>query len=304
MLRRGKTGIDVNKLSKPVVPEMCGISIVAGVSLACLMLIAIYPASRDKTIPFMLTFLIAALIGALDDAYMLEARTKTFLTALACIPIIALEAFTPRPSLPFVGRTRLTIIYPILIPFAIAVPSNAVNMLDPVNGAMVGTASLVVATAVLTLIISGRYEVAAISAALLGSLVAFYKFNRYPARVFSGNIGSLSVGAAIGAISILGQIEATLVVAMMPQIMNAFCGLSSIGRLFERREIQARPITLLSDGRLAATTANDAPITLARLILAKEPLTENELFRQMMILSGVSAALAIATFFLTPGEVL
>ncbi len=59
------------------------------------------------------------------------------------------------------------------------------------------------------------------------------------------------------ALAILGRMEVVVVVALMPQIMNAFYGLSSVGRLYERREIRQRPTKLLDDGRLAATVGEE-----------------------------------------------
>jgi len=126
--------------------------------------------------------------------------------------------------------------------------------------------------------------------------LAFYFFNRYPAKVFGGDTGSLAVGAALGALSILGKIETVLIVALIPHIMNAFYGLSSVGRLYERRELSSRPIRVLDDGRLEASPEKDAPVTLARIILAPGSMTEGEVVRAMMILTLVSCIMAVVTY--------
>jgi len=117
--------------------------------------------------------------------------------------------------------------------------------------------------------------------------------------VFSGDTGSLAVGAALGGLAILGRLEIVVVVALMPQIMNAFYGLSSVGRLYERREIIQRPTKLLEDGRLSATEEKNAPITLARLILAAGPTGEREVVRGMMLLTITSSILAVLTYWMT-----
>ncbi|HID16699.1 TPA: hypothetical protein EYP26_00220, partial [Candidatus Bathyarchaeota archaeon] len=220
------------------------------------------------------------------------------LTAVASLPIVFLGAYDPRPALPFIGRVRLTIAYPLLIPFGIAVPANAVNMMDVLNGATPGTCAIVSLAALASLLLLGRVDEASLPAILLGALLAFYAYNKFPAKVFSGDVGSLSVGAALGAIAILGGIEVVMVVAMMPHIMNAFYGLSSIGRLYERREIQARPIRMLEDGRLAVNLAKGAPITLTRIILAQGPLTEKGVLNVMLALTAFSSALAMVTLTL------
>ena len=86
----------------------------------------------------------------------------------------------------------------------------------------------------------------------------------------------------------------------MPHIMNAFYGLSSIGRLYERREISSRPTTLLEDGRLKVGEDKAAPITLARIILAQGPLRESEIVKAMVILGAVCLVLAVVTLLITP----
>jgi UDP-N-acetylglucosamine--dolichyl-phosphate N-acetylglucosaminephosphotransferase len=134
--------------------------------------------------------------------------------------------------------------------------------------------------------------------ALFGSLLAFYLFNRYPARVFGGDTGSLALGAAVGALAVIGRIELVTVVALVPYIMNAFYGLASVGRLYERREVQPRPVRLRSDGMLEATAERRAPVTLTRLILAEGPMFERDIVRVMELLTILSCALAVLAFFL------
>ena len=243
--------------------------------------------------------LIAGVIGVIDDRHPLGPKTKPLLTAVACVPILLLGTYVPYPKLPFIGEARLTIVYPLLIPLAIAVTSNAVNMMDVMNGAMPGTVAIITTMLTVILIIAGEWNVAPLSAGLLAAMLALLYFNRFPARVFSGDTGSLAVGAALGGLAILGRVEVVVVVALMPQIMNAFYGLSSVGRLYERRQIRQRPTKLLENGNLAATTEKNAPITLARLILAAGPSTEQDVVRGMMLLTVLSSILAVLTYWMT-----
>ena len=129
-------------------------------------------------------------------------------------------------------------------------------------------------------------------------MLAFFYFNRYPAKVFDGDTGSLAVGAALGALAIIGRIEAVVIVALIPQIMNSFYGLSSVRGLRERREIHQRPTELLSNGLLRASNQKGAPVTLARLILAAGPLGEKDVVGAMMTLTAVSSILAVFTYWI------
>jgi UDP-N-acetylglucosamine--dolichyl-phosphate N-acetylglucosaminephosphotransferase len=299
MKERGITGVDVHKLSKVKIPEMCGLAILFGLAIGTTVYIILRPSFAREAIAFLGTVLIAGAIGILDDLRPLGARVKPVLTAVSCLPILALGTYVPTPIFPIIGPVRITLIYPLLIPIAIAVTSNGVNMMDVMNGSMPGTVSIIAAAATAVLLLAGETQTAPLAAELLAASLAFYCFNRYPAKVFSGDTGSLSVGAALGALAIVGRIETVLVVAMIPHIMNAFYGLASVGGLHERREIHQRPTRLLKNGLLKASTEKRAPITMARLILAEGPLGEKEIVKGMMILTAVSSVLAVATYWIT-----
>lgn len=298
MKRHGITGKDVHKIGGPEIPEMCGIAVLVGLSVAVIGYAILAPGSAREAMAWLGTILIAGAIGIVDDIHPLGPKTKPLLTAVACVPILLLGTYAPYPELPFIGEARLTIVYPLLIPLAIAVTSNAVNMMDVMNGAMPGTVAIITTMLTGLLIVAGEWKVAVLSAGLLAAMLALFYFNRFPAKVFSGDTGSLAVGAALGGLAILGRMEIVVVVALMPQIMNAFYGLASVGRLYERREIRQRPTKLLNDGKLAATAERNAPITLARLILAAGPSTERDIVRGMMILTVLSSSLAVLTYWL------
>jgi len=304
MKRRGIVGPDVHKVGRPAVPEMGGMAVLFGLGISVLVGVAFLGLNASDALAFLGVVLLAGAVGFVDDLKPLNPKLKPILTALACLPIFILGAYTPRPELPFIGGTRLTIVYPLLIPFAIAVPANAVNMLDVVNGAAAGTASIILIALVLGLLVAGRPDATALALAMLGCLLAFYWYNRYPSKIFGGDTASLAIGASLGALAVIGRMEIVVIIAMIPHIMNAFYGLSSVGRLYERREIKERPTRVLPDGRMEASSDPRAPITLLRLILAEGPITERQAFRVLAGLSAVSAALALLTYFLERSGVL
>ena len=298
MKRHGITGEDVHKLSKVKIPEMCGLAILFGLTIGITAYAALRPSAIREAAAFLGTVLIAGGIGIVDDLRPLGARVKPLLTAFACLPILTLRTYVPDPVIPLIGPVRLTLVYPILIPIAIAITSNGINMMDIMNGSMPGTVAIIAAAATAVLLISGDLQTASLAAGLLAAMLAFYYFNRFPSRVFGGDTGSLAVGAALGAIAILGRIETVMVVAMIPHIMNAFYGLASVGGLRERCEIHQRPIRLLDNGLLQASTEKGAPVTVARLILAEGPLGEKDIVKGIMILTAVSSCLALLTYWI------
>jgi len=301
MKRKGIVGKDVHKVSKTEVPEMCGLAILIGLLSASLCYVLFFPGTYIYVTAFIGTVLIGGAIGFVDDLHPLGPRTKPVLTALACLPIVILRTYNSSPVIPLLGPVRMLLVYPFLIPLGVAVCSNSVNMMDVMNGSMAGTVAIISLMSTVVLFVAGKNELASLSAGLFAVMLAFYYYNRYPAKVFDGDTGSLAVGAAIAALAVMGGIEAVMMVALIPHIMNAFYGLSSVGRLYERREISKRPTWLLQNGMLQASGERGAPITLARLILAAGSLNERDVVKGMIFLTLISSLLAVLTYLITLG---
>jgi UDP-N-acetylglucosamine--dolichyl-phosphate N-acetylglucosaminephosphotransferase len=293
--RSGIVGLDYHKIARPKVPEMGGIGIVITLAIGGILALILFPGMSMNVLSVTLTMASGAVVGLVDDLKRLGPKTKPLLTAAACWPILLLQTYDPHPLLPFIGETRLTILYPLMIPIGVAVAANAVNMLDVLNGAMPSTCIPVAVAMLIASIILGSTEGMVLSAILVSALLAYYKFNKFPAKVFTGDVGSLAVGSTIAAIAVVGRIEVITVVAMIPFIMNSFHSLASIGRLFERRQVKLRPTFLQKDERIAASMDPRSPLTLTRIVVGKTPLKEYEVVRVLFILSAFSSLLALLT---------
>jgi UDP-N-acetylmuramyl pentapeptide phosphotransferase/UDP-N-acetylglucosamine-1-phosphate transferase len=301
MRRVGIIGIDVHKPSKPEIPEMCGLSMLIGLVASSIILLSIQ--FNPKILAFTLTSTLAAIIGIIDDIFTLKAKVKTALTIICFTPIAIMYMIYPnyivlgKPRAPLIGGFRLTIVYWILLPFAIAVPANAINMMDTYNGVMSGGCAMMSASLLASSIILGQWDEAAMSAIILGVSSAFYYYNKYPAKAFAGDTGSLMLGAAIGSIAVLGRMEIVGITVLMPFIMNAFHSLSSIGGLLERREIAERPVKVVGE-YIEANPNPKAPKTLANLMLRKGRATELELIKYYHALCAISSIMGVITAIL------
>jgi UDP-N-acetylglucosamine--dolichyl-phosphate N-acetylglucosaminephosphotransferase len=209
------------------------------------------------------------------------------------------QVYNPALQVPIFGVFHLPIIYPLSIPVAISVTSNTTNMLDPLNGVMAGGVSIVSAAILIGVLITDPSPNAVfLYSALLFSALGFFYFNRYPSRAFAGNVGQLSIGAALGALAILGRTEIASIVAVFPNIQNSFFFLSKIRRFTEHRALTAKPTKLLEDGRIAATSDPKAPLTLVRTLLVGRPARELEIVSTIFALYLISAVLALVTILL------
>lgn len=102
------------------------------------------------------------------------------------------------------------------IPFIIFVvvgTVNSVNLTDGLDGLSSGVTVIVLAFFAISSIKLNRPEIAVFCLTLLGALLGFLIYNKYPAKVFMGDTGSLALGGAISAIAVLLNIPLILPLA-------------------------------------------------------------------------------------------
>jgi UDP-N-acetylglucosamine--dolichyl-phosphate N-acetylglucosaminephosphotransferase len=305
MQRKGHVGYDIHKNAKPEVAESGGVSIAIGISIGSILLIIFFPVFLNKIILFFLTVLLAAVIGFIDDRMKLKSRYKIILTIFAGAPIfIAVNFFDviqiQSPILPFLGRTRLTIIYPLMLPIIVSVFTNVVNMLEGYNGEGSGTCLIAISALLICSLIMDSAEGLIFSAISIATLVPFFLFNKYPSKVFPGDVGTLCLGAIISCIAILGSLEVAAFCAILIHIFNGFYVISSVKGFFESSTImeEKSDIILLEDGNIKASDRKNAALSLPRLILAKGPLTELNLVKNFYAISIICGLFSVISVIL------
>jgi len=163
----------------------------------------------------------------------ISARQKMFwqvlIALIAALLLYNFGHFDTHLSLPFFKNVNpdLGIFY---IPFAVLVmvgASNAVNLTDGLDGLAIGPMIIAAATFLLLAYlvgnaklstylqitgIQGAGELAILCGAMVGAGLGFLWFNSYPAQVFMGDVGSLSLGGALGTIAVITKNEFVLVI--------------------------------------------------------------------------------------------
>jgi len=299
MKKKGYVGIDIHKNAQTEVAESGGLSMVIGITAASLLLMIFFPYFINEIIIFMITVVSAGVIGFMDDRLKLRSRYKMVLVIFAGIVIFLANFYDfihiSSPTIPILGKLRLTIIYPLAIPIIIAVFANTVNMLEGYNGEGSGTCLIAVIFMFICGLIWNSTEAILFTIVTIAVIIPFFLYNKYPAKVFPGDVGTLSMGAMIACIALFGSIEVAVFLAILIHIFNSFYILSSVKGFFESSEIQEEKndIILLADDRIKASDQRDAALTLPRLILAKGPLTEPELVKQFYIISIICGLFSI-----------
>lgn len=208
-------------LIKAGTPTMGGILIITAV----MVMVFIMAGSSEEALATVLVMLAFGGIGFWDDyikvvlkrSLGLRAREKIGLQLLAGLLFgLMLIYYFDRGTgtlIPFSGmELDLGILY---IPFLIVVlvaTANSVNLTDGLDGLAAGvTIFSAIALAIISFL-TKQYSMAIFCAAVGGACAGFLVFNRYPARVFMGDTGSMALGGAIAAVAAFTRTELILII--------------------------------------------------------------------------------------------
>lgn len=304
MREGGMVGRDVNKPGDVRVPELGGIAALFGFSISLSLVVGIQKLIGNLEEPPYLAvisvFFIAAMVGLIDDISNIAQRLKAIAVAFAALPLMLVHIGN-LIHLPFgysiaIAGAAYMLFWLVLVPLGVTGVANAMNMSAGYNGLESGQIAIVSAAMLAVLALeSGSVPVHSkiIMAALAGAALGLYTFNRYPAKIFVGDIGTLGMGAALAGGIILGHIEFYGIIAILPAFFEAFATFyySIVRKVPDRRHACHNPV-LLDDGRLRPPPGAER-YTLAYWILSKRPMTERELVRVILGLYALSGAVAI-----------
>ena len=200
-------------------PTMGGVMIVLGITVG-LVVGMISNGEIADTIAIIFTMLVFGAIGFLDDFEKIAKKNNLGLTAKQKILLQVLLSLGIGLYMIF-GGNGTDVLIPfvnvyvnfglLFMPFVILTEvamSNGVNLSDGLDG-LASTVTLVVAILfthdVYILMVSGL--------AIAGSLIGFLVFNKYPAKIFMGDTGSMALGGVLSAIAIVSKMEFLLPIA-------------------------------------------------------------------------------------------
>lgn len=166
------------------------------------------------------------LTGFYDDIHDLSPKLKMVGQVIAALVVIvygdiALKGFT-LPIFPGFISQAIAII--VTVGWIVGI-SNAVNLIDGLDGLCGGISIIVLVTISLTSLTYGRTDISSLSLLLAGAIGGFLIYNFHPASVFLGDCGALFIGYMIAVISLLGfgyksssffTLGAPIVVLMVP----------------------------------------------------------------------------------------
>ncbi|MCX7635330.1 MAG: phospho-N-acetylmuramoyl-pentapeptide-transferase, partial [Syntrophales bacterium] len=225
-------------LSKEGTPTMGGILIIFAVVISTLLWANLTNLYIWLVIMVTVSF---GLIGFMDDYRKLVRRNSRGVSGrfrLAAEIVIALfvgvilywkPGFTSHVTIPFF-KTVLPDLgwgYIFFAAFIIVGCANAVNLTDGLDGLAIGPATICFMTYLLFAYFSGNIKIAGylqipyvpgtgelsvFCGAMVGAGLGFLWYNTYPAQVFMGDVGALSLGGALGTLAVLTKQEILLAI--------------------------------------------------------------------------------------------
>jgi UDP-GlcNAc:undecaprenyl-phosphate GlcNAc-1-phosphate transferase len=153
-----------------------------------------------------------SLIGVIDDARGVSPSLK-LLAQLGAAAIVVVSGLRVHIFPSEVLNIAISLLWIVAI-------TNALNLLDNMDGLSGGIAAIGAAHFLLLAALNGQYLVGVLSAALLGACIGFLRYNFNPASIFMGDTGSLFIGFILAAVGIKLRFTNTFVVTwMVPPIV-------------------------------------------------------------------------------------
>lgn len=222
---------DVHKVDQRQIPGLGGLIVVFGIVMGIMAYVALhtfyYDDKKNALVLFAATssILLSALIGLVDDLLGrkigLRQYQKPILTLFVALPVMVINAGTAVMTLPFFGQINFGIVFPLLIiPAGIIGASNAFNMLAGMNGLEAGMGLVLTGTLGYIAYTNGSIPAAIIAACVFFAVLAFWLYNKYPAKILCGNTFTYSTGTSIALIAIIGNIEKYALILFLPYYLE------------------------------------------------------------------------------------
>ena len=222
------------------IPRMGGLAIFFGFILAVLVFV-------DMTTPIMgmlVGAVIIAAMGAVDDIVNLNAWVKfgvQIVAALVAIRSGIVFNVISNPIL-FSETTFIPIGYltvPLTVIWIVGC-TNAVNLIDGLDGLAVGVSAISSLTMLVVALFVAEPNVALILAALTGACLGFIPFNLNPAKIFMGDVGSQLLGFVLATVSIMGMFKFHAIITFLVPVLALSVPLADTVFAFFRRIVHGQ----------------------------------------------------------------
>ncbi|KAA3616664.1 MAG: hypothetical protein DWQ05_13110 [Calditrichaeota bacterium] len=210
---------DMYKPNRPEIPTMGGLAIMAATLIA--LTIAQFSAPDvGKLLQYYFVAFVFGLYGLADDLMGFKMRyDKVFILFVLALPASSLAEGTSL-GLIFTDLELGTFYRWLFVPFYIMVVANLINVHAGYNGLSGGLSTLLFIFVGVHSYIAGGLGNLVILAPMVPALIAFMWFNKFPARILLGNIGTYFLGGALGTYLVMNRMELFGFIIVLPHTIN------------------------------------------------------------------------------------
>lgn len=237
--RFGIFGIDINKKSKPIVPESGGIALLIPIWFGIIYLNSIYFNPDFYKFGFLITLF--AFVGWVDDL----TKKKKFISQSLSWKVRAIPILMIAGIFAWLSFSGLEII--LIMGFVILLASLQ-NTFAGVNGYTVGSGLIV---SISTAFLMFHTMLFPLNLIALAAILGLFIFNFYPSRVFEGDSGTLLIGSSIAGLAALThdwKLILTVLLFFIPNMIDLFIKFYTARKDMSEQKI--KPYKILEDGRL------------------------------------------------------
>jgi UDP-GlcNAc:undecaprenyl-phosphate GlcNAc-1-phosphate transferase len=231
---------------RPHVPLMGGLAVALGffAALAVTTALSTFPAGGGgHPHGLLLGGILLLVVGAFDDRWSLKAREKLLLEVVAAA-IAILYGFRVDHVTDPVSRTVIWfpewVVWLATTLWIVGI-TNALNLLDGLDGLATGVAAIIGGTLVVICWQAGQPLGVILGAGFVGALLGFLPYNFSPARIFLGDTGALFIGYTLALLALEGYRKVSVLTFVVPLLVMAVpimdTGLSILRRLRRRNNI-------------------------------------------------------------------
>ena len=228
---------DERRVNKVPIPRMGGIAIFFGFMVALLLFVEM----DQKIRGIIIGALIIAVMGGVDDIVNLNPWVKLILQIVAGLVVIRCGVVFDGISNFSLGSTQSTIyinndwLSTALTLLWIVGCTNAVNLIDGLDGLAVGVSAISSVTMMIVSIMVSDINVTIILACLSGACLGFLPYNKNPASIFMGDVGSQLLGFVLASASALGLFKLHAIITFLVPLMALAVPLADTIFAFFRR---------------------------------------------------------------------
>lgn len=203
------------KVHSRIMPRLGGLGIFSAFFIVLMFGVQV----SDQILGIMVGGLVIFLVGMLDDMYQLPALIKLLGQCLAASLAIHYGVVVSFVTNPFNGPIDLGYLgIPLTFIWIVGI-TNAINLIDGLDGLAAGVSAIAAATMGYVAYTQGQQEMFVAAFILVGAILGFLPYNFYPARTFMGDGGSNFLGFILGCLAIMGLTKSTAVISLFVPIV-------------------------------------------------------------------------------------